>query len=261
VLPLEECVERSRQRRAPPRAVCITFDDGYRDNYENAFPVLRKFGLCATVFLATGSIESGKPLWYDLVFDSFRRSSVDSIVLGENGYRLGTVAEKRVALDGILRNLRRLSTAERDEKILKLLSALKVDASACRGYEKLGWREIEEMCRGGIRFGAHTVTHPILTSIPLQDAIDEIRNSRRTIEDRLGTPVRTFAYPNGGKEDFSETVKRLLKEEGFVAAVTTLQGNNDGGTDPLELRRYGIWDHNPHVLGLRLGWYKMISAQ
>src|SRR5438477_1528660 len=76
VMPLMELVERNRRGDIPHRAVAITFDDGYRDNYQYAFPILKKYGLPATIFVTTGAIETGKLLWHDRIFDAFRYTAV-----------------------------------------------------------------------------------------------------------------------------------------------------------------------------------------
>jgi peptidoglycan/xylan/chitin deacetylase (PgdA/CDA1 family) len=139
--------------------------------------------------------------------------------------------------------------------IQKLASELEVSQQKRGNSQKLIWQEIEEMSKENITFGAHTVTHPILTSLPLSEAMDEITASKKVIEEKLKHPVRLFAYPNGSRDDFSEPIKQLLKEAGFMGAVTTLWGANGVHIDPFELRRMGIWDLDPQVSAFKLAWY------
>lgn len=259
VLPLEELVERAYKDDVPPRAIAITFDDGYYDNYAHAFPVLTRFELPATIFLATGSIESGVPLWHDRVFDAFRETRVEQVVIEAQTYSLHTLPERQRALRAFLRVVRQCPPADRDERIQQLMSHLAIPESRSAGAKKLSWRDVEHMAQGQITFGAHTVTHPILTRMPFAAAMEEIVLSKQTIEQHLHTPVRLFAYPNGGQEDFNEPLKRGLREAGFLCAVTTLWGTNDQHTDPFALRRMGIWDTDPRLAALRLAWYKSLS--
>ncbi len=143
---------------------------------------------------------------------------------------------------------------ERDRKIESLAAELRVGPPEVGVWDKLRWDEVREMARGGIDFGAHTLDHPILKYVSAEEARRQIRGSRERIEQELGTRVTTFAYPNGRAEDFDESTKRILKEEGFTCAVTTVGGANDASTDPFALRRVGMWDEDPGLSVLRLAW-------
>jgi peptidoglycan/xylan/chitin deacetylase (PgdA/CDA1 family) len=121
----------------------------------------------------------------------------------------------------------------------------------------LTWADVAALAGGGIAFGAHTVTHPVLSTLSAAEARDEIVRSKEAIERCLGRPVRLFAYPNGGPEDFDAATKRILRDAGFDGATTTMWGANDGTTDPFELRRVRYWGSDP-VRGLaRLVWYRV----
>jgi peptidoglycan/xylan/chitin deacetylase (PgdA/CDA1 family) len=260
VLPLEELVERALHRDIPPAAVAITFDDGYRDNYENSFPILKRLGLPATIFLATGPLESGAPLWHDLVFEAFRMTNAEVVSVDGKNYPLKTAAQKGTALFAFREYLRMYDYRNWGKLIEQMIGRLGVpqDSMANRA-QKLSWDEIEEMSKNDITFGAHTVTHPILTRMSLAEAAEEIKASKEAIEEKLKSPVRVFAYPNGRQDDFNESIKEVLKEAGFLCAATILWGTNSIDTDPFELRRVGVWDTDTNSYALRLGWYKFIS--
>lgn len=260
VLTLEELVNLSLRREIPPKAIAITFDDGYRDNYENAFPILKQFRLPATIFLATGAIDSNTPIWHDLVFDAFRRTKVDFVSVGGKDYPLRTSIERHLAVNAFRQYLRAFNFHDWDNLIRQLITKLEIkEKQNCFGSEKLSWLEIEEMSKNDITFGAHTVTHPILTRMSLAEATEEIKASKEAIEEKLRSPVRVFAYPNGRQDDFNESIKQVLKEAGFLCAATILWGTNSIDTDPFELRRIGIWDTDTNTYALKLGWYKFVS--
>jgi peptidoglycan/xylan/chitin deacetylase (PgdA/CDA1 family) len=103
----------------------------------------------------------------------------------------------------------------------------------------LSWTEIDEMSERNIRFGSHTVTHPILTQIPLSQAKTEIMNSKKELERKLGQPITTFAYPNGLREDFNPEIMDILAQNGFTCAVTMIPGRVDTDTNPYMLKRVG----------------------
>jgi peptidoglycan/xylan/chitin deacetylase (PgdA/CDA1 family) len=105
----------------------------------------------------------------------------------------------------------------------------------------LSWEQVKEMRAHGVEFGSHTLTHPMLSRVPLGEARREIADSRRMLEDKLGVAVPFFCYPRG---DFNEAVKRIVSEEGYLAACTTLPGVNDWRTDLFALRRTYVGRHD-----------------
>ena len=224
---------------APPNAIAITFDDGYRDNYTHAFPVLRELELPATIFLVTGAVDANRLIWHDRIFDAFHRTTAP-------------IPDKHQELASVLDEVRAAGPVERSELISRLLERLGVESSDV-GWDKLTWDDVREMAAAGIRFGAHTLDHPILSHVSATEARRQVKGSKHRIESELGCEVTSFAYPNGRPVDFDATTKLILSEEGFRSAVTTVPGSNDASSDPFELRRVGFWDdEDPHVSFLRL---------
>lgn len=258
VLPLAELVERARRREIPRNSVAVTFDDGYRDNYTNAFPVLRELDLPATIFLTTDAIDRNALLWHDRVFDAFHRSRRNEARFESEVLPLGA-ADRRASLAIVLARLRRSSPKDRDRLIDCLLEELGIEPGVPRGWEKLSWREVREMASGRISFGAHTLDHPILTRVGAAEARRQIRESKSRIEEELRLPVKAFAYPNGSAGDFDESTRKIVEEEGLSLAVTTLGGANDAETNPYVLRRTGMWGNDPELSVLRLGWARVSS--
>jgi len=258
-LPLKELVERAASGDVPPNAIAVTFDDGYRDNYQNAFPVLVQFEMPATVFLATSAVEANKPLWHDRVFEAFRLTSANFLIWKGEALAMTNDTEVEFVLERVLEYLRTCSPAKRDEVILDLEQKLRVDLSSEDFLPKLDWNEVRRMYERNITFGAHTVSHPILSRMPLDDAVREIRLSKEVIEKQLGTSIELFAYPNGRHEDFTDQIKEALRTEGFACAVTTMHGINDASTDPFELRRLSHTDGDAKLWGLQLGLYRFVG--
>ena len=182
VLPLEELVERMRRRDVPDRAVAITFDDGYKDNFTNAFPILKDLGLPATIFLTTGSLDSGEWLWHDKVFEAFHYAHSQMLDMNEQSFPLTTKREKTVALNATLKRLRALPPEERDHVITNLIEQLDPNYQSLSGQDKLGWDDVRIMSENQITFGAHTVSHPILSRMSLEAASQEIIDSKNAIE-------------------------------------------------------------------------------
>ncbi len=254
VLPLIELVERSRRNDLPDRAVAITFDDGYRDNYDYAFPILRKYGLPATVFVATGSIETGQTLWHDRVFDSFRFATAErafSLKQMPGAALSSETAEARQrSLTDVLIKAKELYGQERLRFVEEVENVLRPRLPEAQTDRMLSWDQIREMHRGGIEFGSHTVTHPVLSRIPRSEMVKELRESKRQLSEQLGAPVSAFAYPNGHAVDYNAEVKNVLRETGYVCAVNCERGFNHVLTDPFEIRRGKPWQREIELFRL-----------
>ncbi|MGB0909849.1 MAG: polysaccharide deacetylase family protein [Nitrospirales bacterium] len=262
VLTLEEAVERLKYGDVPHRAVVITIDDGYRDSYVNAFPLLKEKELPATVFLATSGIGTGHVLWHDRVCWMISHTTVPFLdgFGSRHRYELDTLEDRRVAQNGVLWYLRTLNDQSRVQAIESLSSHLEVSGNPSPDFRlMLNWEEIKEMHGGGIRFGAHTVTHPILSKTSLPAVVDEIRESKVTIERNVGDTVTTFAYPSGRPEDYNAEIKKIVEEEGFACAVSTVRGNNFQGDDLFDLQRMGYWDQESGLFGLRFEYSRFCA--
>ncbi len=262
VLTLEEAVERLNCGDVPHRAVVITIDDGYRDSYVNAFPILKEMGIPATVFLATSGIGTGNILWHDRACWMISQTSVPYLdgFGSRHRYELDTREGKRAAQDGVLWYLRSLDDQCRIQAIESLSSHLEVSGNPDPDSRlMLNWNEVKEMHRAGIRFGAHTVNHPILSKISLTAVVNEIRDSKETIESYVGDPVTTFAYPSGRPEDFNSKIKQIVQDEGFACAVSTVGGPNYEGDDLFDLKRVGYWDQESGLFGLRFEYSRFCA--
>lgn len=237
----------SNQKLTRPLAV-ITFDDGYLDFYEEAFPVLNEFGLTATVFLPTNFIGQNKPLAHDriywLVKQAFEKSICFSEALNRAGVKTAIVNEFAGA-----RNLLKstdlivyLPDDLREKVILEMEKTLGEDFEDYpREYQLLNWEMVREMSRKGIDFGAHTANHVVL---PLENeslAEAEIADSRKVLETQLGTKIVSFAYPNG---EYNAVVKRFVAQAGFQVAVTTEKRINHPGADLFALGRTSLCEES-----------------
>jgi len=208
-----------RGKTLPRKAMAVTLDDGYRDNYLYAYPVLEKHRIPATVFLATGYIGKDRLFWYDEVRYLIDNSPVAELHLdGLGTFSLQTGAARRHFGRIVSEKLKGLPDDRKNGLIAELTGVCRVRIPPGLGKDLvLSWDEVREMSNAGISFGAHTVNHPILPNLPLEQAMWEVVQSKKDIEDELGREVTTFAYPNG---DFSPELVKLAKQSGFNCAVT-----------------------------------------
>jgi peptidoglycan/xylan/chitin deacetylase (PgdA/CDA1 family) len=262
ILRLEDAVSMMTTRNLPENSVVITFDDGYRDNYENAFPILRKYGLTATIFLTAGAIGGNGVIWHDRVFSLFRstrRNVLEDLSGSGQIYSLANLESRLKAMHATLRWLRGLSEDGREKGIASLGQALDVDGDCREMALMLQWEDVVHLNANGISFGAHTMTHPILSKLSEARAREEILESKKLIQMQIGAPVRTFAYPNGTESDFDHTSINILKEAGFECAVTTIFGTNYCGDDPFRLKRGSPWEESLAVFAAKMNWYKLTT--
>jgi peptidoglycan/xylan/chitin deacetylase (PgdA/CDA1 family) len=258
VLAVEDLVERLATRTVPRNAVAITFDDGYRDTLTHAAPILSRYCLPATVFLATGFIGTTQVPWYERLAAALKhtRQATVRTSWGEH-LSLGTVGARLSALDRVLGRFKTLAEADFQDAFDAFLGALGVNDAQSGKNEMLSWDDVHALRGLGFRIGAHTVTHPILSRVTPERARAEVVGSRDMIRAACGAAPRAFAYPNGSGADYTPEVVEIVRHAGFTCAVTTRFGINTSRTSPWELRRGRPWEEHLPTFALKLAWYRL----
>ena len=224
-------------------SVVLTIDDGYRDNYTLAYPIIRKHDLPVTIYLTAGMIGGEKGLWLDEIEYALRSTGCDAFslekVLGEERIDISTHERKKAAEKKLYGALVKKGERERKYALRAMFAALDVPEPSASGRERImmNWEEVNEMASNSVNFGAHTVSHPFLPAMMLEEAKREIRDSKRIIEENTGKTVKHFAIPNGKEDDFSPELAEVCKEVGFDTVVTTEPGIVNGSADPYSLTR------------------------
>jgi hypothetical protein len=241
VLPLVEIAQRMSGGKSVRRCAAVTFDDGFRDNYEKAFPILKQLQIPATIFLTTGFVESGQAPWFiefRYLFMQTPKSRLEIKLAGQTqSFPLANPLEKRSASDMLMNYMQSCPNEERLSILRLLPSILDVDLTDRLQSLMLTWDQIREMSQNGISFGAHTVTHPVLTRISPDTLRREVSGSKATIEEKTGLSVNVFAYPFGKRGHYPRSAPMVLKDLGFLCAVTTEPGANSPNTPIYELKR------------------------
>jgi len=252
VLPLSAAVDALAHGKVPPRAVCITFDDGYASTHDLALPILREFGLPATVFVTSGYVGHDN-MWNDRIVEAVRRFAGETLDLQALGHGLlpcATLDERQQAAKRLTLAAKYLPQADREA----LAEALEQQAgSSPRRALMLTPEMLRHLVAQGIEIGAHTVSHPILAKVDDAQAAREMQESKTTLEAITSQPVRFFAYPNGKAGiDFDERHMQMARDAGFTAAFASSTIAATGRHDPYQIPRCHPWDATPAMFGLRL---------
>lgn len=258
VLPLDSAVARLRDGNLPERAACITFDDGYADNYQVALPILQRHGMTATFFIATGFLDGGR-MWNDTIIESVRacklqKLELDSLGLGSHG--VGTLAEKQAAIAALIAQIKYRSVEDRVTTTRAIAAQAQVQPP---DNLMMTSHDVKKMHGAGMQIGAHTVNHPILARLTREEAYLEIQRSKVTLEGLLDVRIGLFAYPNGKpEEDYNAQSVDVVRELGFDAAVSTRWGSSTRGDDLLQIRRFTPWDRSKLRFAARI-WANLRS--
>jgi peptidoglycan/xylan/chitin deacetylase (PgdA/CDA1 family) len=248
VLTVEEFAARMRDGGTMPSRSClITFDDGWSDNYTRAFPLLRKHGLAAVVFLPVDYIGSGQRFWQE----TLTRALVEAVTHSESppcrrlleqvGVREPFPrpdAHGKQRLREMAGRLKQESPATRSAILAQARAVLAATGDAASDVDTfLSWDQVREMAAAGIGFGSHAASHEMLNRIPIDAVREEVASSKRSIEAALGRPVIAFSYPNG---DHDERTCATVAAEGYDVSFTTEDGTVGRGDDRFRLRRVSV---------------------
>ncbi len=251
VLHLEDALEeffaptskrRSFDRRLP---LVLTFDDGYRDNYLSAFALASELRMPMTIFLIPGYVESGSRFWWLEGKRLAASAMTNEVTLEQQRYRLDSMQERAVLAKMIDQRARLASSvAERETFLAEMRVALAIPPQSSAALADpqalpLTWAEIQEMERSGwVSFGAHTMHHPVLAHLKERTELrSEVTLCRQVLEQQLGHPVLSFAYPIGKPEHIGAEGVQAVKDAGYRWALTTIEDVNTVQTDHYLLRR------------------------
>jgi peptidoglycan/xylan/chitin deacetylase (PgdA/CDA1 family) len=264
VLPLNEAAARLRAGTLPARCAAITFDDGYADNQTIALPILRRHGLTATFFVATGFLDGGL-MWNDGVVEAIKGCKDKSLNLGGFGLSglehvdISSVPMRRLAINSLISAIKYRPQVERKNMVesLATLTRAKLPSDLMMRSD-----QVLSLHRAGMQIGAHTATHPILATLEPDAILKEIATSKQTLEQIISQAVTLFAYPNGKPgRDYTEASVAAARALGFEAAVSTAWGAARAGADSLQLPRFSPWDRTRTRFGLRMARNLLNSAR
>jgi peptidoglycan/xylan/chitin deacetylase (PgdA/CDA1 family) len=240
---LDQLVEIQEAGFVMPRPMAlITFDDGYRDNFDLALPVLREFGATAAFFIPTSYIQSPRLPWWDHIAYVIKQTRREEFTLEYPTHKL--IDLRRTSRPNAVLEVLTYYKCARDVKERDFLEHLgesaevDVDAKGLARDLFMSWDQIRMMNAEGMSIGSHTHKHEILSKLSESDQRAELVVSKQILEDELGRPVKTIAYPVGTPGTFNAVTKRLAQVAGYRIGFSYYGGiNRTGHADPLDVRR------------------------
>jgi peptidoglycan/xylan/chitin deacetylase (PgdA/CDA1 family) len=229
----------------PPRAVCITFDDGYLDNYEYAFPLLKKYGMAATFYVVAGPVVRGERFWIGWLHDAVAHASDLAPLRQAFGiaerYIEGATTSRELLIDQIIAIVNRGDRETRTAVLADVEVALGGQRSIAPEF-MMRPEHLREMARSGMTIGSHSLSHPILASLSEREARDEMRLSKNLLEEALDAPVEHLAYPNGPgiSRHFTADTMRIASQIGYRSASSSTRGVVRLTSHPFALERQGV---------------------
>lgn len=223
-----ELVERLARGQSIARTITVTFDDGYVDNLTTAAPIAARLGVPITVFVAMQPVIDGTPYWWDQLARSVLGAEQSALSIGEIApgtaapFPLGTAEERLESLQRLHLLMRRSTAARRAAILAEIVARLGTPAPPHAGRPMTPDEVRRLAAMPGVRIGAHTMTHPSLASLDVDEQRAEMTASRQALEELLGEPVGLMAYPFGKDGDVSAATREASRSAGYDAAFTTM---------------------------------------
>ena len=245
VATLDEAVHLATGKR-PYRgtAVLLTFDDGYRDNFEIAYPILRSLGVQGTFFLISSLVGSSQLPWWDRIAYAVKNATTHVIAPdGPSQIHFDLKAQDRA--DVIRALLAQYKKSVNHESADQFLTAVEEACESRRPAADermfLDWSEAADMIANGMAIGCHTHTHPVLSQLSVEAQYEELKTVKETLQARLSIPANVLAYPVGKKTTFTQETQQVLHQLGYRAAFSYYGGINLAGTTmPFDIRRNSV---------------------
>ena len=245
ILPLKEANILGNKAKHEKPIAFVTFDDGYQNNYDIAFPILNEIGIPATIFLNTKFVDTDDTIWFCKINHAIEKTKKHFFEWKGNHFKIDSMRDKVLASAILQEKLKKLPNKQLQQEVQNirflLEDSLDNPISVDSPYRILGSHAINKMTKSNlIEFGAHTHSHAILSQLSKQEKEKEIQDSVSHVEHLTNCPCRFFAYPNGSCSDYDDESINIIKLCGVNSAVTMIPGPNFTSTPLMQLRRYGI---------------------
>ena len=253
---LLELVEGLKKNKIPRKAIVVTFDDGYFDNYTNALPIMEAAEIPWTLFATTDLIGSQCEAWWDelshimIAAENVPTQLTLNVMGKSHTWDMTTAQSRQSACFGVHSLLLPLTVQEREHAVQQLFEWATIERNLRTNYRMMTLTQFAEVAQSKfVDLGGHTHSHPYLSSLSRDEQFREIAHSRQLLQEKYNQNISTFAYPFGG---FSEETVDVVKEAGFDAAVTVHETMIRADNDLFLLGRYQVKNWNVNEFSQKL---------
>ncbi len=262
IVPLGRALaDLAARRPLPPRAVALTFDDGYRDNLDLAVPMLRDLGLPATFFLVPAVLSGDVVPWWETLGRAFARSPRRRLEWEDRRYDLADDRARGASFAAVADRLKQRDFTAREMAVRALVAELGDDGSGAFGRLFLDWDDARRLADSGFEIGSHSRRHAILAQETAEEQHRDLRDARLLLQERLGAAADLLAYPNGRRIDYDDATVAAARAAGHTGAVTTEPGRNYDASSPLELRRHVVYPEWSWRMFVELGRHRLAELR
>ncbi|MGM0609427.1 MAG: polysaccharide deacetylase family protein [Candidatus Muiribacteriota bacterium] len=247
---LKTAADKIKNNEYTGNSVAVSFDDGYKDNYDIAMPVLKKYNIPATFFVPVNQIDNNEPYWWDFLYyivKNYRERLVSFFEKETKNFSEFQSINRNIHLseDMYCRVLVQQINSMTETDRITFLEKLKNSFGAYDGKRLLmNWNEIKDLKKQNFSIGSHTLSHIPLTDLNEAEVEKEINLSKKILEKRINSPVNGFCYPRGA---WNKDIESIVKKAGYDYAVTTEYGTNSKKFNLYSMKRKNISDY----MGLR----------
>lgn len=215
----------------PKNPILITFDDGFNDNYYNAFPILKKYNIPATLFIATNHIGTDQPFWFERLSHLILTTPKTELSIDELNFHkniTNNINERRQIYNDCVELLK----YKNKTTCIRIIDKLEQEHSITISNDDkkmscpLTWKQCQEMAESVITFGSHGASHTIFTQLEDNELHTELAKSKKIIEDKIKCPVIALSFPNGQTNDFNTSIVNTIYQHGYKLIFSYLHGIN-----------------------------------
>ena len=242
-LSVDEWIEIRGSNKIPKNPVIITFDDGFKNNYTTAAPILEELQIPAIFYISAGMIGTEKMFWVDILEDLLNRTTESFIKLKLNEHVEFdiTTEDKKFEALLIIKSFCKSSTHIIKERVIKDLTVASKIEPCCHknpNYISMSWEELIEIDKKDLfTIGGHSLNHNILSSLDSKDLEHEVSESLRILKEKLNHQIIHYSYPEGQMNHYNEEVIQLLKKSGIICSPSAIDGINNFNDDLFHLKR------------------------
>jgi peptidoglycan/xylan/chitin deacetylase (PgdA/CDA1 family) len=236
----QDLLSMSLNGKIHKKCVLLTFDDGYIDNYQYAFPLLKSYNIPAIFFIATEAIERRRMGWWDIASYLIKKSTEKEIIIGQQKFQISHNDQRQEAIFYSKKLFTTTPFPQYKNLIKKISDSCRVAFPQRTEQDKqlMTWEQLNELSRNNIAIGSHTHSHRVLSTLDENEQFNELKKSKQILEQRINTMIQSLSYPVGGYPHFTDHTKSIAQKAGYKICFSHNTGINRRTFDTFNIKRF-----------------------